>query len=381
MSEFRVEVVRVGPVSKHPNADSLSVTMVHGGYPCIFRNGDFKEGDLATYISRDAMVPLSHPYFKFLDKGKGNAFHRVKAVRLRGLYSEGLLVPVVPGGPYEPGDSMVQQLGVQKYEMPDDRADRSGLKTKRRRGFDRMEWLNVGSAFALICLSWVVFVPALALVFSLLIMGIAHMNISQHREANKSPVYPTYDLEGLRKFSGVFEEGEDVYVSEKLHGMNCSYYHNGKRLHVKSRTVARHDKNDTFWRVAKKYKLEDKLKDFPGLVLFGEIYGKGIQDLEYGKSEPEFAAFDVAWLKNGKLEFLGVRDFLALCRLIDVPTTPALYVGPYCQEIRELAEGPSCIEGSNHLREGVVIRSMVEENHLRCGRKVLKLVGEGYLTR
>ncbi len=29
MSEFRIEVVRVGEVMKHPNADSLSMTLIH----------------------------------------------------------------------------------------------------------------------------------------------------------------------------------------------------------------------------------------------------------------------------------------------------------------------------------------------------------------
>lgn len=37
MSEFHVEVVRVGPVTKHPNADTLSITNIHGGYPVIMR--------------------------------------------------------------------------------------------------------------------------------------------------------------------------------------------------------------------------------------------------------------------------------------------------------------------------------------------------------
>lgn len=33
MSEFHVEVVRVGKVEKHPNADSLSITKV---YACSY---------------------------------------------------------------------------------------------------------------------------------------------------------------------------------------------------------------------------------------------------------------------------------------------------------------------------------------------------------
>lgn len=33
MTEFHVEVVRIGSIEKHPGADTLSVTNIHGGYP------------------------------------------------------------------------------------------------------------------------------------------------------------------------------------------------------------------------------------------------------------------------------------------------------------------------------------------------------------
>lgn len=38
MSEFKVEVVKVGPVEKHPNADSLGITKVYD-YPVIVKKG------------------------------------------------------------------------------------------------------------------------------------------------------------------------------------------------------------------------------------------------------------------------------------------------------------------------------------------------------
>ena len=61
MSEGAVQVVRIGPVRKHPNADTLSVTDIHGGYPVIFRTGDYHEGDLAVYVPVDSIVPAADP--------------------------------------------------------------------------------------------------------------------------------------------------------------------------------------------------------------------------------------------------------------------------------------------------------------------------------
>ena len=77
MSEFHIEVVRLGPISKHPDADSLSITSVYGdpitgegGYPCIMKTGTFNEGDLVTYVPVDSMAPLDNPHFEFLAKSQ-----------------------------------------------------------------------------------------------------------------------------------------------------------------------------------------------------------------------------------------------------------------------------------------------------------------------
>ena len=51
MSEFHVKVVEIGEVSKHPNADTLSITFIGGtgGYPVI---GVVHPSDLAGLAQR-----------------------------------------------------------------------------------------------------------------------------------------------------------------------------------------------------------------------------------------------------------------------------------------------------------------------------------------
>lgn len=380
MSERFAEVVRIGEVRKHENADSLSITTILGSYPVVFRTGSLNPNDLAVYVSVDMCVPTSHPAFAFLGKHS-----RIKAKRLRGIFSMGLCLPLSDFPEFKSqqvkvGDDVTDILGIKPYEAPDDRADKPAGALPKTDLYETLTWgisaAVSGAAFALMHSA------VIATVFTVLSIFVAWHYIDRRRHANKPPRYPVYDLEGMRKHTGIFNENEDVYVSEKLHGMNASYMHNGVRLHVRSRTVHRHDKTDAFWKIARKYDLERKLAKFPNLVLFGEVYGRNVQDLSYGKQDIEFAAFDAGWLgKNGQLTYLSVRDFLSLCRLIEVPYAPPLYVGPYCEEIRELAEGQSCVEGANHVREGIVIKSMVEETHPRIGRKILKLAGQGYLLR
>jgi hypothetical protein len=43
MTEFHIEVVRIGEITKHPDADTLDITKV-ADYPAIVRLGDFKPG-------------------------------------------------------------------------------------------------------------------------------------------------------------------------------------------------------------------------------------------------------------------------------------------------------------------------------------------------
>jgi RNA ligase (TIGR02306 family) len=111
MSEGNVRVVRVGPVSDHPNADRLSVTLVHGGYPGVIARNEFHEGDLAVYVPIDSVVPLTEPRFAHLKEP------RVRAARLRGIFSMGLLVRADPS--WVEGQDVGDHLGITRYRAPE----------------------------------------------------------------------------------------------------------------------------------------------------------------------------------------------------------------------------------------------------------------------
>jgi hypothetical protein len=122
MSELHVPVVRIGKVGKHPNADTLSITQA-GGFPVIFRTGDFKEGDLAIYVPIDSLLPLDNPLFRFLAKAEPTpgSYHRLKALRLRGIFSRGLLAPAsdprtAKGTPIVGRRIWPTCYGIKKYE-------------------------------------------------------------------------------------------------------------------------------------------------------------------------------------------------------------------------------------------------------------------------
>lgn len=325
MSEFHVSVIEIGKVEKHPNADSLSITYVHGGYPCVFRTGQFHEGDLAVYVPVDTTVPVIDPRFAFLAKTankEGRA--RIAALKLRGVFSMGLLVERSHDWPL--GADVRELLGVERYEPPLPPASSSGT-------------------------------------------------------AERGPsTVPTYtDIEGMRKYPFVFRPDEQVVATEKIHGANGRFVYLDGRLYCGTRTWWIADGNNIWWQAARTADLEAKLARLPGIVLYGEVYGR-VQDLRYGlRDSVGFVAFDAFDAVTGK--YFDYPTLVALCRSLDVPMVPPLYMGPYSDLDVSIAEGATVFAHGACIREGFVVRPLAERYDSAVGRVILKYVGEGYLLR
>lgn len=324
MSEFRVEVVRVTQVEKHPNADTLSIAKVAGDYPVIFQTGTYQEGSLAVHVPIDSVVPEGDPRWEFLGRHR-----RIKAKRLRGIFSMGLLTDAA--SEWVEGRCVQAELGIEKYEPQ--------IRLPGRHG-----------------LPWAGSEPA-------------------------PGWFPRYtDLEALRRNPGVLVDGEEVVVTEKIHGANGRWAYGDGRHWVGSHNHARKLAADCpWWRAMYETGLDRVVERCPGLVFFGELHGELVQDLDYGVDGVTVRVFDVFDSSAGK--YLDWRDFVALCVLESVPMAPVLYHGPWDEAaVRAMAEGRTTLPG-DHVREGVVVRPIVERWDRRVGRVVLKHVGEGYLLR
>ena len=110
------------------------------------------------------------------------------------------------------------------------------------------------------------------------------------------------------------------------------------------------------------------------VVLFGEVFGRGVQSFTYGESGLGFRAFDL--LVDGA--YADHDRFLALCRLYDVATVPALGRPAFSLEaVRALASGRAF--AGDHIREGVVVKPLAERTDPALGRVILKYVSDDYL--
>lgn len=359
MSEHHVEVIRIGEVRPHPNADNpdpvlrcdnLSITRVHGsfqdgsGYPVLFRTGEFKEGDYAVYVPVDAVVPDTEQWHFLAPKdiAVGDvpiADRRIKARRMRGVFSMGLLVKAPAGA--EVGTNVAELMGITRWEPRD---------------------------------------PS------------ARLCHGDNVAGPKGWTFPQYtDIEPLRRHARLLVEGERVILREKLHGMNFRAVHDGERLWVGSRERVKRQGGDDPWsRVAAKYKLEELLARHPMHVVYAEVYGcdetkngARVQDLTYGATELRLAVFDVCQLAADTQDarYMDEDDFRAFVDELGLPLAPVLYDGPWSMDMLGFCEGQTTVGDADHVREGFVVRPANERCDDKIGRVILKMVGEGYHMR
>lgn len=369
MSTFSCPIIQIQGHGKHKNADSLRITQVEG-CTAIFKEGAFEKGDLAVFIPVDAVVPLDHVAFSWLkDPSRPNKkTHRTKAKRLRGIFSDGFLVPLTEAIPgctgytHMPGKDVLIANVNSKCQGFDDALNE----------IDHVEY-RLGEDLSVL-------------------LGITkyeepepvHMNTGNEKDPGFMPVY---DMESFKKFKHVLGEGEDIVITEKIHGCNARFAYKEGRLWVGShRTVKAPSDTNLWWVIAKEQGLEEKLAKVEDVVLYGEVYGD-VQDLKYGAKagERRFAAFDAWDVRERK--FLDYANFVHLCDTLGIPRVPELYRGPYSREIVESFVNP--VEGQDPLkstlagciREGVVIKPARERWNYETHRTILKLVSEAYLLR
>lgn len=415
MADFAVRVTRIEePVENHPNADRLSVVRV-GGYLCIsakLPDGShrYRQGDYVAYIPEGAVLPehlLRTMHFWKDGKGTlaGPEGNRVKAMSLRGVLSQGLIYPVE----FDRRDNTLmlcapiwikgENTGVNKWAVIE--------------GQDVAQHLAVAK-----------YVPP----------------VPQGMDGQAIPLFEApskFDVESIQSIPDMFEEGEPVVVTEKLHGTfiqmgyvpdlaNKLCFFDGN-LYVTQKGLGNSglvltDKSyappvPLWWPLSWLHALGLKLgltKPRPdvevientknvyattvrGLLelgfgermaalaskrgpvrVMGEVFGRGVYDLHYGLKAPAFRVFDVKigdrFLPPDEATRVAVED-------LGLQMVPLLYRGPFDRKLIEsLRDGKDMLSGT-HIREGIVIRSATEARHPLHGRKLAKWVSPAYLTR
>lgn len=348
MSTLRV-TAEVLTVHEHPNADALELAQV-GLYRAVVAKGAYRTGESAVYIPEQSVLPQELiAELGLTGRLAGSASDRVKAVRLRGELSQGIvcrpsaLAGVDLARAAADGTDFAERLGVTKWVPP---------------------------------------VPP-----------------TMDGEIEAAPdLLPWVDIENIQRYPGIFTPGEEVVLTEKLHGTACllTYFAGDGRVQVSSkgfgarRLALKEDPRNLYWRAVHGHgvaAVAARLAERLGarrVGVFGEVYGAGVQDLTYGadgrRETLGYAVFDVSAEIDGEVRWLDAADLLTG----ELPLVPRLFTGPYdIGRVLEFASGRETVSGQGiHLREGVVIRPTTERySPVTGGRAVAKAVSPAYLTR
>ncbi|MEU6315479.1 RNA ligase (ATP) [Streptomyces sp. NPDC047014] len=351
MSTLRVTAEEL-TVHEHPNADALELAQV-GLYRAVIAKGAYRTGEFALYIPEQAVLPADLiAELGLTGRLAGGSADRVKAVRLRGELSQGLvcrpraLADVDLCRAAEEGTDFAELLGITKWVPP---------------------------------------IPT---------------TMSGEVEAG-ADLLPWVDIENLQRYPHIFEPGEPVVLTEKLHGTASlfTYVAEDGRSLVSSKgfgakgLALKEEERNVYWRAVRGHGVPEVAAALAARLgatrvgIFAEVYGAGVQDLGYGTdvragdTPPGYAVFDVSAEIDGRIHWLDPAAVLAEGEL---PLVPRLYEGPYALDtVLEHATGRETVSGrAVHLREGVVIRPATERySPVVGGRAIAKAVSPAYLTR
>lgn len=263
-----VKIVTVKELLPIEGADRIVLaTMEDNIWKCIVSKDEFKPGDLGVFFEVDSVLPETDDRFAFMLSRK----MRVKTMRMKGVLSQGLLMPLskfpeiqvyldagktlVESSPDK--DDLAVLLKVIKYEPREDHSTGPGFanKTKRESTFPK-------------------FIP----------------KTDQERIQNVPNMI--FDL---------LKEDNVFYASEKLDGTSCTVYKYQGKLGVCSRNFELEDKEDcNYWATIRKQKLDEVLSRFDNIALQGEIIGPRIQGNKYKLEEPRFYLFDIFDIQTQK---------------------------------------------------------------------------------
>jgi len=356
-------VARINEIKPIEGADNIEQAVV-GGWNCIIQKGQYGEGGLVVVATTDAVIPqeLSDAMnvTNYLRKGQ-----RVRTVKLRGVYSECLIIPFMycknaaklTNTKWNEGEDMMEMLGIFKYEPP---AVQVQLASGRKIRYSQNP--NFG-------------------------------------------IY--YKFPNLKNVRGMFNEFDEVEVTRKIHGTNARYgivkksklsiWDKVKRFfgdkwvdyeyvygshNVEKGSDSQGFYNTDVWKtIAEKYHIREQLWNLfkslqdiyetgSGIVIYGEIYGPGIQkNYDYGLKEIEYAGFDMT-INN---EYTPCSTSFMYHDMLGLKYVPVLDVASWSQELQERYMFDK-IEGTKVPHEGVVIKSVDGDR-----QKVAKVINPDYL--
>ncbi len=321
-------------------ADKIELATVGGWKVVVGKDEGYKIGDLVVYCEVDSFLPIKNE-FEFLRKSSFKKMldregFRLKTIKLRGQISQGLILPLsVLEGEEEMKIGISEQpWGPQLQLGPYDDA------LVIEEGVEVTNYLDI-----------IKYEPPIPAELAGVVKG------------GFPSFIPKTDEERIQNLTKEFDtwKGKTFYVTEKLDGSSTTFYFKDDVFGICGRNWEYEESDtNTYWRVAREYDLENKMKDFGlNISIQGELIGEGIQGNPYklkGQTVRLFNLFDI-----DLQEYHNLPMFEGVCNRFKMEMVPVLeknFTLPNSiEDLISFADAKSELN-PNFDREGVVIRSL-----------------------
>jgi len=367
---FIAKITKLSPIE---GANKIELATLEG-WTSIVQKNIHKEGDLVLCITTDAVISQDlcdkWGITSYLRKG-----NRVRTVKLKGVYSECILIPwesrELKNPEYKEGEDLMDELGIFKYEPP-------AIITQDSKG-------------------------------------------RKHKYHQNPNFHIYYKFPNQKNTPNMFNEEDDVVITRKIHGTNARYgivkksklsildkvkrflyktfyytvpydwkyieyeYVYGSHNKEKGSDSQGFYSTDVWKNIADVYNIKNELwtivKDIPldilgeGYIIYGEIYGPGIQGdkYSYNRTNIDILAFDVEL--NGKyVPHYEEGNKYCFEELSIFNRVPVLYEGKWSKEIQDSFVNNQFIEGTKIPHEGIVVKCISGDR-----KKISKVINPDYL--
>lgn len=346
------------------------------GWEVVDQKGKYSVGDKVIYCEIDSVLP-DKPEYEFLRDRK----FRVRTIRLKKQVSQGLILPYLqhlccgqsPTGKFEIGQDVTEMLGITKYLSPSEREEISQTEKKLANEKNKLKKFMMRY-------SWV-----------------RKLFLTRTKKQSFPYWVSKTDEERIQNIPHVLEQFKDktVYITEKIDYQSVTFTGKmiprfggllGKLFPIKkyqfvvcSRNMTTNAKDSLYWRIAKKYNIEEILRKNPTLTIQGEQGDTKIQGNKYGITDIRMWVFNIIdHEKKYHYNYMETKTFcdkngLEMVHLIDFGALHTF--GKTVPEIVEFSKGKSTLKDIP--REGIVVRCV--EN----GQKLLsfKAINPDFLLK
>ena len=336
MARILASIRKVSAMMPIEGKDRIALALIDG-WQVIVQKDQFEVNGLCIYCEIDSVLPQKEE-FAFLAKKN----YRIKTMKMAGVVSQGICFPlsILPEGGYLEGQDVTEIMGVKQYEATMD-IEKVVQEPKRKypKFLMRMKWFR--------------------------------QLVLPKKQAKGFPEFISKTDETRIQNAPFYLQSKETWVvTEKIDGQSGTFFLKKKKdtffkknqydFGVCSRNLRLwKEDNSSYWTVARKYDIENILRNMIGdkdfIAIQGECVGSNVQGNKYKVNEPDLYVFNII-IPQRRLDSESAKAQCWAYNLKFVPILDTNYCLPETmQEILDYAHGESKLHKT--LREGLVFRS------------------------